>query len=117
MGNEKYTLILTSDEEKIAQLLTRDAWNYFGSMISNRELFHVKDIPMMPRRGNFQLAPDEELVQYYLDFATAYGEELALYGWDEARANQAADSFALKLEDISGQVRGRAHTIPASQVG
>ena len=117
MGNEKYSLSLNGDEEKVAQLLTRDAWNYFGSMISTRELFHVKDIPMMPRRGSFQLSPDEELVQYYLDYAGAYGQELGLYGWDEARVAEAADTFAAKLENISGQLRGRSREAIARQVG
>jgi hypothetical protein len=106
MSSNRYFLSLSPDEEKIAQLLTRDAWGYFSSLISTRELFHVKDIPLMPRRGSFSLPPDEELVQYYLDFANAYAEELALYGWDQDRVYCVADSFALKLEDISGQVRG-----------
>ena len=106
MSGAKYLITLEPDEEKIAQLLTRDAWGYFGSMIASRDLFHVKDIPMLPRRGLFSIAPDEELIQYYLDYASAYGEELALLGWDVARVARSADSFAAKLEDISGQVRG-----------
>jgi len=76
----KYQIRLEKDEEKIAQLLTRDAWGYFSSLISNRELFHVKQIPMMPRQGELVLPTDEELVQYYLDYASAYTEELALLG-------------------------------------
>ena len=106
MGNAKYLVTLSPDEEKIAQLLTRDAWGYFGSMIATRELFHVKDIPMMPRRGTFAIATDEELIQYYLDYAAAYSEELALVGWDAGRVAQAAHTFVCKLEEISGQVRG-----------
>jgi hypothetical protein len=106
MTSTRYELILTPDESKIAQLLTRDAWGYFSSLISSRELFHVKDIPLMPRRGTFSLPPDEELIQYYLDFAGAYAEELALYGWDERRAMGAANSFVEKLESVSGQVQG-----------
>ena len=117
MGNAKYLLSLLPDEEKIAQLLTRDAWGYFGSMISNRELFHVKDIPMMPRRGTFSIAPDEELIQYYLDYAGAYSEELTLLGWDAGRVAAAAHTFALKLEDVSGQLRGRSENLKTLVAG
>lgn len=106
MTSTRYELTLTPDEEKIAQLLTRDAWGYFSSLISSRELFHVKDIPLMPRRGTFSLPPDEELIQYYLDFAGAYTEELGLYGWDEQRVISAAHTFVDKLESVSGQVHG-----------
>lgn len=109
MTTPRYNITLTPDEEKIAQLLTRDAWGYFSSLISSRELFHVKDIPMMPRRGAFSLVPDEELIQYYLDFAGAYTEELHLYGWDAQRAAEAARTFVTKLEEISGQVQGASH--------
>ena len=107
MGNPKYLIALTQDEGKIAQLLTRDAWGYFSSLISHRELFHVKYIPMMPRQGTLAIAPDEELIQYYLDFAEAYHEELTLYGWDAARIYTAADGLSTKLEQASGQIRGR----------
>ena len=117
MGNPKYLIALTQDEEKIAQLLTRDAWGYFSALISHRELFHVKDIPMMPRQGTLAITPDEELIQYYLDFAIAYSEELSLYGWDAARAHSAADGLATKLEQISGQVRGRRDASTQALVG
>jgi hypothetical protein len=108
MDKLTFTVTLTKDEEKVAQLLTRDAWGYFGQLIASRDLFHVKDIPMMPRRGSLTLTADEELVQYYLDYAAAYHEELTTLGWDNDRINQAAEGFALKLEDVSGQVRGSA---------
>jgi hypothetical protein len=111
MTSPRYSLTLSPDEEKIAQLLTRDAWGYFSALISSRDLFHVKDIPLMPRRGLFSLPPDEELIQYYLDFAGAYAQELALYEWNEERVAAAADSFANKLEGVSGQVRGRAQRL------
>ena len=110
MASARYELLLTPDEEKIAQLLTRDAWGYFSALISARELFHVKDIPLMPRRGVFSLAPDEELIQYYLDFAGAYPDELALYGWDRERVSDASRSFVGKLEEISGQTQGASRT-------
>ena len=115
MGNPKYLIELLPDEEKIAQLLTRDAWGYFGSLIAARDLFHVKDIPMMPRRGCLTISPDEELIQYYLDFAGAYYEELGLGGWDAGRVSLAADSFAKKLEDVSGQLRGRSQRLAGEQ--
>jgi hypothetical protein len=111
MTAQRYEFTLTPDEEKIAQLLTRDAWGYFSSLITSRELFHVKDIPLMPRRGRFSLAPDQELIQYYLDYAGAYAEELALYGWEAPRVNEAATSFVEKLAEISGQVCGASSRI------
>lgn len=117
MGNTKYQLVLLPDEEKIAQLLTRDAWGYFGSMIASRDLFHVKDIPMMPRRGCLSITPDEELIQYYLDYAGAYSEELSLLGWDAQRAYTAAVGFTAKLEEISGQVRGKTRQLVGQQAG
>jgi|GEM_PF-2533049 len=106
MATTSFCIRLTKDEEKIAQLLTRDAWVYFSSLISTRDLFHVKEIPMMPRSGSMTIAADEELVQYYLDFSSAYEEELALSGWDSSRSNTVAQSFRVKLQDISGQVAG-----------
>lgn len=112
----RYEISLSPDEEKIAQLLTRDAWGYFSSLIASRELFHVKDIPLMPRRGRFSLPADEELIQYYIDYADAYTEELSLFGWDSARVHNAAESLMARLEDVSGQVRGRlkkAHYLTA----
>ena len=117
MTAPRYNLTLTPDEEKIAQLLTRDAWGFFSSLISSRELFHVKDIPMMPRRGAFSLVPDEELIQYYLDFAGAYTDELRLYGWEDPRTHDAAESFVVKLEQISGQRRGHSRATHSSLVG
>jgi hypothetical protein len=117
MGNTSYIIALLPDEEKIAQILTRDAWGYFGSMIASRELFHVKDIPMMPRRGCLTITPDEELIQYYLDYAGAYSEELSLLGWDAQRACAAADGLATKLEDVSGQVRGKSKVLWSQQAG
>jgi hypothetical protein len=115
--DNKYHIALEKDEEKIAQLLTRDAWGYFGSLISNRELFHVKDIPMMPRRGLLSVAADEELIQYYLDYAAAYTEELTLLGWEPERVACAANGFASKLESISGQLRGRDRRVAEKLAG
>ena len=117
MQGSKFILDINKDEEKIAQLLTRDAWGYFGSMISSRDLFHVKDIPMMPRRGVLSIAPDEELIQYYLDYASAYINELVGMGWETDRASTAAESFARKLEEVSGQLRGRGLCSTERMVG
>lgn len=111
MEKRVFTIILTKDEEKIAQLLTRDAWIYFSNMISNREIFHVKDIPMMPRQGTFSIAIDEELIQYYLNFAGAYAQELQVLGWETTRSTAAADAFCKKLEDVSGQIRGARESL------
>lgn len=104
MTAPRYNITLTPDEEKVAQLLTRDAWGYFSSLITSRDIFHIKDIPMMPRQGTFSLAADDELIQYYLDFAGAYAQELALYGWEAARVAAAAQSFVTKLEEATGQL-------------
>lgn len=111
MEKRIFTVILTKDEEKIAQLLTRDAWVYFSNMISNREIFHVKDIPMMPRNGNFNISVDEELIQYYLNFAGAYSKELQTLGWEDSRSRSAAEAFCAKLEDVSGQIRGSRESL------
>jgi hypothetical protein len=102
-----YQIPLENDEERIAQLLTRDAWSYFASLKSTREPFHIKEIPLIPRRGVLSINADEDLIQYYLDHAEAYTQELALLGWDAERVFVAADGFASKLESISGQLRGR----------
>jgi hypothetical protein len=75
-------------------------------MISQREVFHVKEIPMMPRRGSFEIANDAEMIQYYLDYADSYINELTLVGWTEEQAKSAAEDFCAKLEDVSGLRRG-----------
>ena len=106
MNTLSYCLQLSKDQERIAQLLTRDAWVYFSSLISQREIFHVKDIPMMPRQGFFEIANDAEMIQYYLDFADSYVSELTAVGWTEEQAQSAADQFCEKLENITGLSRG-----------
>jgi len=101
----KYLISLTKDEEVVTGLLSRDAWTFFNNSISPRELSLVKEIPLMPRRGTFSIAPDEELIQYYLDHAHLYDQELHLLGWEPLRISQASAGFVRKLEDISGQLR------------
>ena len=106
MTNPYYTFELSPSEEKIAQLLTRDAWGYFSGMISQRDLFHVKEIPMMPRRGSMEIANDAELIQYYVDNAHNYVDELTLLGWNTEQVLTAADSFVNLLERHTGIHRG-----------
>lgn len=106
MNTLSFCLQLSKEEERIAQLLTRDAWVYFSNLISQREIFHVKEIPMMPRQGFFEIANDAEMIQYYLDYADSYLHELSLAGWTEEQAVSAAEHFCSKLEKITGLQRG-----------
>jgi hypothetical protein len=105
MAMARYLILLNKDEEIVAQLLTRDAWTFFNNTGFTRELSLVKEIPLIPRRGTFAITTDEELIQYYLDNAQTYDEELRELGWDSARIDNASEGFARKLEDISGQLR------------
>jgi len=102
MTQNTYLIELTPQEEKIAQLLTRDAWGYFTTLITQRELFQVKEIPMMPRRGILEIVNDAEIIQYYLDNARIYEEELALLGWSGDQAIEAAATFVEKVARITG---------------
>lgn len=106
MNTLSFCLQLSKEEERIAQLLTRDAWVYFSNLISQREIFHVKEIPMMPRQGFFEIANDAEMIQYYLDYADSYLNELSLAGWTEEQATNAVERFCAKLEEVSGLQRG-----------
>jgi hypothetical protein len=106
MNTLSYCLQLSREEERVAQLLTRDAWVYFSNLISQREIFHIKEIPMMPRQGFFEIANDAEIIQYYLDYADSYVSELTLAGWEESQAKNAAEQFSAKLENITGLRRG-----------
>ena len=101
-----YTIELSKDEEMIAQLLTRDAWNYFAGLISTRDLFHVKEIPLTPRRGVLTITTDPEVIHYYLCFADAYVEETLKLGWERERYAMASERFIAKLEHASGLIRG-----------
>jgi hypothetical protein len=108
MSTKTFSLSLDRSEERLAQLLTRDAWNYFSSLISQRELFHVKDIPMMPRRGCFEIPDDPDIIQYYLEFTSSYTEELLLLGWTKEEISSAEDSFVKKIEDATGYQRNES---------
>jgi hypothetical protein len=103
-----YIIPMTKDEEVLAGLLTRDAWTYFASFIARQELAQVKDIPLTPRRGVFEITTDPEVIQYYLCFADAYGEELEKEGWDAERYTVVSEAFIEKLERTSGLKRGEA---------
>ncbi len=105
MVQAKYLLALSTDEEKVAQLLTRDVWTFLGDMVSPSHLYGIKNIPLMPRQGTFSISADPELIQYYLDYATKYTEELTSIGWAPSRLSAATNGFTRKLEDISGQRR------------
>ena len=106
MDTPIYTIFLTKDEEKVAQLLTRDAWVYFSNLISQRNLFHIKDIPMMPRRGCFELPNDAEMIQYYLDSGHNYYDELKRFGWETEYVEQVVEALANKVEEVTGVRRG-----------
>lgn len=101
-----YIIPMTIDEQALAGLLTRDAWTYFASFISTQELAQVKDIPLTPRRGVFEITTDPEVIQYYLCFADAYRDELKKEGWDSERYTVVSEAFVEKLERASGLKRG-----------
>ena len=111
-----YNIDLSKDEEIIAQLLTRDAWNYFAGFISKCDLFHVKEIPLTPRRGVLNITNDPEVLHYYLCFADAYVEETLKLGWERERYATASEKFIAKLEHASGLIRGHI-TYLAHKVG
>jgi hypothetical protein len=89
---------LELDEEKIAQLLTRDAWSYFSSPTELPNRAPVRSIPGMPRSGLFLLPDDTQILTYYLTFAGTYFDELRGMGWTRARYHDACESFLDKIE-------------------
>ena len=74
--------------------------------LSTRDLFHVKEIPLAPRRGVLNITTDPEVIHYYLCFADAYSEEARKHGWDSVRYTTASEGLIAKLEAASGLVRG-----------
>ena len=98
-----YLISLNPSEEKLAQLLTRDAWTYFNELISKRNLFRVIDVPMMPRGGSLELPDDLEVAQYYADFAERYTEQLMALNIE---AIATIESFIAKIEQTTGVIRG-----------
>ena len=110
-----YTIHLDADEERLARALTRDAWGYFSSLISNRDLFHVKDIPRIPRGGRFEICSDPEVVHYYLTFAASYETEFREGGWTLEHFHSTCETFCQKLESATGMKRGEC--IPDASEG
>ncbi|MEY4668529.1 MAG: hypothetical protein RL518_1228 [Pseudomonadota bacterium] len=100
-------LLLEPDEEKIAQLLTRDAWSYFASPTELPNRAPVRAIPGMPRAGRFELPDDPLIATYYLTFAGTYLDELRAMGWNRARYHDVCESFLAKIESATG-LRRRA---------
>lgn len=105
--NTTYTIHLESDEEQLARALTRDAWGYFSSLISNRDLFHIKEVPRLPRGGTFEIVGDPEVVLYYLTFATSYEDEFCDAGWASETFQASCERFCQKLEHATGVRRGQ----------
>lgn len=101
-----HTVHLNPDEEQLARALTRDAWGYFSSLISNRDLFHVKEVPRIPRGGRFEITDDPEVVSYYLTFASSYEEEFRDGGWSTEHFQAVHSQFTEKLEAATGVKRG-----------
>jgi hypothetical protein len=95
-------LYLDPDEEKIAQLLTRDAWSYFSSPTELPNRVPVRSIPAMPRNGHFSLPDDPQIISYYLTFAETYLEELRHMGWNGRRFYDVCRSFVEKIEGATG---------------
>lgn len=93
---------LEPDEQKIAQLLTRDAWSYFSSPTELPNRAPVRSIPGMPRDGHFVLPEDPQILSYYLTFAGTYLDELECMGWTQARYHDTCESFLSKIERATG---------------
>lgn len=106
---DRFTLHLEFDEERIAQLLTRDAWSYFSSPTELSHRSPVHRVPRMPRDGLFTLPNDPELLTYYLTFAGTYYDELKELGWPPRMYVDACENFISKLEQATG-LRRRAPT-------
>jgi hypothetical protein len=97
-----YEIHLTPIEERLGQILTRNAWTYFNDLISTREVFQVKEIPMMPRGGVLLLPQDLEIAQYYVDEAPAAAAQLTIYGYQDDEAEAAAVTFTEKVCAATG---------------
>ena len=102
------------DEERIAQLLTRDAWSYFSSPTELNDRAPVRSIPPMPRGGRFDIPEDPQLISYYLTFAGSYFDEFKALGWSSKMYTDACERFVSKIEHATGMKR-RA-PVPDSRV-
>jgi hypothetical protein len=85
------------DEEKIAQLLTRDAWRTLNARHVEQSPFSTAKIPRMPIGGYFEFIADSELLRYYLDQAEAYQAEMTGMGWGPKRYQAACRAFKKKV--------------------
>jgi hypothetical protein len=110
-----FTLNLEFDEERIAQLLTRDAWSYFSSPTELAHRSPVHDVPKMPHNGVFALPNDPEMLAYYLTFAGSYYDELHALGWPPRMYVDACEGFVSKVELATGLKR-RAPTPHADRL-
>jgi hypothetical protein len=97
-----YEIHLTAIEERLGQIVTRDAWAYFNNLIATRDVFQVKEIPMMPRGGVLILPNDLEIAQYYVDHAPVAAAQLMVYGYQDSDAEVAAVTFIEKLCAATG---------------
>jgi len=112
---DHYTLNLEFDEERIAQLLTRDAWSYFSSPTELAHRTPVHRVPRMPKDGVFSVPNDPEILAYYLTFAGSYFDELRALGWPPLMYVSACEGFVSKLERATGLKR-RAPTPRAERL-
>jgi hypothetical protein len=110
-----FTLNLEFEEERIAQLLTRDAWSYFSSPTELAHRSPVHDVPKMPHNGVFALPNDPEMLAYYLTFAGSYYDELHALGWPPRMYVDACEGFVSKVELATGLKR-RAPTPHADRL-
>ena len=100
-------VVLEPDQERIAELLTRDAWSFFSSPTELPNRAPVRSVPGMPRNGRFILPNDPLILTYYLTFAGSYFEELRHMGWTAARYRDTCEAFLSKIERATG-LRRRA---------
>jgi hypothetical protein len=98
---------LEPDEERIAQLLTRDAWSFFSSPTELPNRAPVRSVPGMPLNGRFLLPKDPLILIYYLTFAGSYFDELRHMGWSATRYHDTCEDFLYKIERATG-LRRRA---------
>jgi hypothetical protein len=98
----KRSIPVEFDEERIAQLLTRDAWSYFSSPTELTDRVPVRSIPPMPRGGRFEVPDDPQIISYYLTFAGSYFGELKALGWPPRMYTDACERFVSKLEHATG---------------
>jgi hypothetical protein len=100
-----YPLHLDFDEERVAQILTRDAWSYFSSPTELPDRHPVREVPKMPANGVFRLSDDPTIISYYLNFAPTYYDELKELGWPPRMYMDACERLISKIERATGAKR------------